>query len=324
MKKNKNKNGLLLLLDYGIVVALLVMIAIFSVASKNFFRTTTMFTILKQISITGIICIGQTMVMLTGGIDLGVSSIAGVSAVTAAIFLKNFELSIPITCILVLILALFYGLIAGFCVTKLNMPPLIATLGIQTSLRGLAYIVTGGLPVYGFTKAFGSFAQGSVLGIPNQVVLTIVLFAIFIYALSKTTWGRYLYGVGGNEEASRLSGISVTKIKMLAYGLSGFLAGVAGLVLLSRTSSGQPSAGTGYEMDAITSVVLGGVSLSGGEGKLHMVIVGMLIMGVLTTGMIMCGINDYVQQFVKGIVLILAVAYSELSKKIRNRIIVTD
>ena len=159
------------------------------------------------------------------------------------------------------------------------MPPLIATLGVQTSLRGLAYIVTGGLPVYGFTKAFGSFAQGSIVGIPNQVILTIILFIIFIYALAKTTLGRYLYGVGGNEEASRLSGIGVTKIKLMAYGLSGFLAGIAGLVLLSRTSSGQPSAGSGYEMDAITAVVLGGVSLNGGEGKLHMVVIGMLIMG---------------------------------------------
>ena len=179
-------------------------------------------------------------------------------------------------------------------------------------------ITQGGLPVYGFTKAFGSFAQGSIVGIPNQVILTIILFIIFIYALAKTTLGRYLYGVGGNEEASRLSGIGVTKIKLMAYGLSGFLAGIAGLVLLSRTSSGQPSAGSGYEMDAITAVVLGG------EGKLHMVVIGMLIMGVLTTGMIMCGINDYVQQFVKGIVLILAVAYSEISKKIRSRMIVTE
>ena len=150
------------------------------------------------------------------------------------------------------------------------------------------------------------------------------MFIIFIYALAKTTLGSYLYGVGGNEEASRLSGIGVTKIKLMAYGLSGFLAGIAGLVLLSRTSSGQPSAGSGYEMDAITAVVLGGVSLNGGEGKLHMVVIGMLIMGVLTTGMIMCGINDYVQQFVKGIVLILAVAYSEISKKIRSRMIVTE
>lgn len=229
----KNKNAVLILLNYGIVVALLLMIVIFSFASKNFFRTSTMFTILKQVSITGIVCIGQTMVMLTGGIDLSVGSVAGVSAVTAAIFLKSYNLPIPVTCILVLILSLIYGLISGFCVTKLNMPPLIATLGVQTSLRGLAYIVTGGLPVYGFTKAFGSFAQGSIVGIPNQVILTIILFIIFIYALAKTTLGRYLYGVGGNEEASRLSGIGVTKIKLMAYGLSGFLAGIAGLVLLS-------------------------------------------------------------------------------------------
>ena len=212
----KNKNAVLILLNYGIVVALLLMIAIFSFTSKNFFRTSTMFTILKQVSITGIVCIGQTMVMLTGGIDLSVGSVAGVSAVTAAIFLKSYNLPIPVTCILVLILSLIYGLIRGF------------------------------------------------------------------------------------------------------------LAGIAGLVLLSRTSSGQPSAGSGYEMDAITAVVLGGVSLNGGEGKLHMVVIGMLIMGVLTTGMIMCGINDYVQQFVKGIVLILAVAYSEISKKIRSRMIVTE
>ena len=143
----KNKNAVLILLNYGIVVALLVMIAIFSFASKNFFRTSTMFTILKQVSITGIVCIGQTIVLLTGGIDLSVGSVAGVSAVTAAIFLKNFNMSIPVTCILVLILSLVYGMISGFCVTKLNMPPLIATLGMQTSLRGLAYIVTGGLPL---------------------------------------------------------------------------------------------------------------------------------------------------------------------------------
>lgn len=319
----KNKNFVLILLNYGILVALAIMVIIFSTASKNFFRTETMFTILKQVSITGIVCIGQTMVMLTGGIDLSVGSIAGVSAVTAAIFLKSYNLPIPLTCALALILALVYGLISGLCVTKLNMPPLIATLGMQTSLRGLAYIVTGGLPVYGFTKAFGNFAKGTLLNVPYMVILMIVLFIIFIYGLSKTTLGRYLYGVGGNEEASRLSGISVTKVKLMAYGLSGFLAGIAGLVLLSRTSSGQPSAGSNYEMDAITAVVLGGVSLSGGEGKLHMVIIGMLMMGTLTTGMIMCGINDYVQQLVKGIVLIVAVAYSEFSKKVRNKMMVT-
>ena len=321
--KKKNNNFVVFLLEYGILVALLVLIAVFSFASKNFFKTNTLFTILRQVSITGIVCIGQTLVMLTGGIDLSVGSVAGVTAVSAAICLKNYELPIWLTCVLTLILSLIYGLISGLCVTKLNMPPLIATLGMQTSLRGLAYIVTDGLPVYGFTKEFGEFAKGTLFQIPYMGILMIVLYIIFIFALSKMTLGRYLYGVGGNEEASRLSGISVTKVKLMAYGLSGFLSGIAGLVLLSRTSSGQPSSGTGYEMDAITAVVLGGVSLSGGEGKLHMVIIGMLLMGTLTTGMIMCGINDYVQQLVKGIVLIVAVAYSEFSKKVRNRIIVT-
>ena len=315
-----NKKAVMVLLNYGIIVAFLVMIAIFSVASPNFLTMNTMFTILRQVAITGIISIGMTLVLLTGGIDLSVGSIAGVTAVTAAICLKNYNLPIPLTCIFAAILAVIYGGISGICVTKLNMPPFIATLGVQTSLRGLAYIVTGGLPVYGFTKAFGSFAQGTLLGIPYPVILTGLLFIIFIIALSRTTIGRYLYGVGGNEEASRLSGINVTAIKIMAYGVSGFLAGVAGLVLLSRTASGQPSAGNGYEMDAITAAVIGGVSLSGGEGRLPMVIIGVLLMGTLSTGMIMCGINDYVQQLVKGIVLIAAVAYSQFSQKIRNRI----
>lgn len=320
----KNNKAVLALLNYGIIVAFLVMIIIFAIASPNFLTANTMFTILKQVAITGIVSIGMTLVLLTGGIDLSVGSIAGVTAVTAAICLKNFELPIFLTCIIGLLLAVIYGAISGICVTKLNMPPFIATLGVQTSLRGLAYIVTGGLPVYGFTKAFSAFAQGTIAGVPYPVILTIVLFIVFIIALSRTTIGRYLYGVGGNEEASRLSGINVTAIKVMAYSISGLLAGVAGLVLLSRTASGQPSAGNGYEMDAITAAVIGGVSLSGGEGRLPMVIIGVLLMGTLGTGMIMCGINDYVQQLVKGIVLIAAVAYSQFSQKIRNRMVASS
>lgn len=317
----KNNKAVIVLLNYGIIVAFLLMIVIFSIASRNFLTTNTAFTILKQVSITGIISIGMTLVLLTGGIDLSVGSIAGVTAVTAAICLKNFELPIPLTCIIALLLAIVYGAISGVCVTKMNMPPFIATLGVQTSLRGLAYIVTGGLPVYGFTKAFSRFAATSLFGIPLQVLLAVVLFVIFIIILTKTTLGRYLYGVGGNEEASRLSGVNVTNIKIMAYSISGFLSGIAGLVLLSKTSSGQPSSGSGYEMDAITAAVIGGVSLSGGEGRLSMVVIGVLLMGTLQTGMIMCGINDYVQQLVKGIVLIAAVAYSQFSQKIRNRMV---
>jgi ribose/xylose/arabinose/galactoside ABC-type transport system permease subunit len=149
----------------------------------------------------------------------------------------------------------------------------------------------------------------------------VVIFALGIFILSCTPIGRYVYGVGGNEEASRLSGVSIGGVKIFCYAFCAMLSGIAGLVLLSRTNSGQPAAGVGFEMDAITAVVLGGISLMGGQGKLTLVIIGVLIMGVLSTGMLMCNINDYVQQVVKGLVLIAAVAFSYVSTRLRDKII---
>lgn len=318
MKNAKKYDALSVLLEYGILLVLLFLIIIFSALSSNFLSVNTLVTILKQISITGITSVGMCYVILTGGIDLSVGSIAAVTAVSAAIFMQNGWGSIP-SVVVALCLALLFGMINGFSVTKLHMPALIATLGTQTALRGVAYIVTGGLPVHGFSDSFGNFAKASILGIPYMVILMIFVFLVGKFLLEKTTTGRYIYGVGGNEESSRLSGINVTQIKLFVYMFAGFLSGIAGLVLLSRTNSGQPSAADGYEMDAITAVVLGGVSLSGGEGKINQVMIGVALMGVLSTGMIMCGVNDYWQRLVKGVVLILAVAFTEFSIKIRNR-----
>jgi ribose/xylose/arabinose/galactoside ABC-type transport system permease subunit len=261
----------------------------------------------------------MTFVIITGGIDLSVGSIAGVSSVTAAMLMME-KIPAPLACVITVTIALIYGSISGVLITKLSMPPLIATLGMMTALRGMAFIITDGLPVFGFSKTFGNFAKGDLWMIPYPVILLLGIFLIAKYFLDRTIIGRYVFGVGGNTEASRLSGIDVTKVKIFAYALSGFLAGVAGLVLLSRTNSGQPSAGVGYEMDAITAVVLGGVSLNGGEGKVTLVMIGVLIMGILSTGMLMCNINDYVQQLVKGLVLIGAVAFSAISKNIRTRV----
>ncbi|CUH96650.1 putative membrane protein [Propionispora sp. 2/2-37] len=314
MKKN---HAISWLLNYGIILILFLLIIGFSMATANFLKFTTIFTILKQVSIIGIISVGMTYVMLTGGIDLSVGSIAGVSAVTAAILMLK-GLAILPTCLIVLIIAIVYGMISGFFITKFNIPALIVTLGVMTSLRGLAYIVTNGMPVFGFNDSFGSFANGSLWMIPYPVILAAIVFIIAFISLERTRIGRYLYGVGGNEEASRLSGVNVVRVKYVAYAVSGFLSGLAGLVLLSRTNSGQPASGLGYEMDAITAVVLAGVNIAGGEGRIGMVIIGVLIMGVLGTGMIMCNINDYVQQFVKGLVLIGAVAFSAYSKKVRS------
>lgn len=308
-------------LDYGIVIVLLLLFVFFSIISDRFLSTSTFFTIMKQVSVTGIISVGMTFVMLTGGIDLSVGAIAGVTSVLAAFAMVS---NIPIfpALLLALLLAAICGLFNGFCVTYLSMPPLIATLGVMTSLRGAAYLISNGVPVYGFDKAVKSFAQGSLGVIPYPVILMLAVFLAGAFVLSKTRTGRYIYGVGGNEEASRLSGVKVTKIKFLVYVISGILSGIAGLVLLSRTNSGQPSAGTGYEMDAITAVVLGGVSINGGKGNIWLVIVGVIIMGTLSTGMVMNNINDYVQQVIKGLVLIGAVAFARFSQKVKEKNIV--
>lgn len=316
---NNKKNDIVTkILDYGILMVLVTLIFVFSLASGNFLTVNTLMTILKQVAISGITSVGMCYVILTGGIDLSVGSIAALTAVTAAILMKQGFSGLAASAI-ALIIALFFGILNGFCVTRLSMPPLIATLGTQTALRGLAYIITDGLPVHSFSKTYGNFAKTSIFGVPLMVILMLAVFAAGKFILEKTTIGRYVYGVGGNEEASHLSGVNVVRVKLIVYGFAGFLSGIAGLVLLSRTSSGQPSAGDGYEMDAITAVALGGVSLSGGEGKINQVMIGVVLMGVLSTGMIMCGINDYVQRLVKGIVLILAVAFTEFSGKVRNQ-----
>lgn len=320
MADKKNKTLYLWLLDYGIVLILLLLILIFSIASSNFFSFGTLTSILRQVSIIGIISVGAAFVILTAGIDLSVGSVACISSLTAALLLKA-GYSIPVAIIVTLMIAVCYGIFSGCLVSFFKMSPLIATLGMMTALRGAGYLITDGLPVYGFGPGLSPFGRGYLLGIPYPVILMLVVFAIGIFVLSKTPIGRHIYGVGGNEEASRLSGVNVNAVKIFTYAFCSFLSGVAGLVLLSRTNSGQPAAGVGFEMDSITAVVLGGVSLMGGQGRLSLVIIGVLIMGVLSTGMLMCNINDYVQQVVKGMVLIAAVALSYVSLKMRDRII---
>ncbi len=315
-----SKKLTLWLLDYGIVLILLLLIAIFSIASDNFFSLGTLTTILRQVSIIGIISVGATYVILTSGIDLSVGSVACISSVTAALMFKA-GIPIPVAILFTLAIATVYGIISGCLVAFFKMSPLIATLGMMTALRGAGYLITDGLPVFGFGAGISAFGRGFILGIPYPVILMVLIFIIGIFILSYTPIGRYIYGLGSNEEASRLSGVNINLVKIFCYAFCGLLSGIAGLVLLARTNSGQPSAGVGFEMDAITAVVLGGVSLLGGQGKLPLVIIGVLIMGVLSTGMLMANINDYVQQVVKGVVLIAAVAFSYVSMRLRDKIV---
>ncbi len=322
MSKVDSKKLKSILGSYGIIFVLILLVAVFASLSPRFLLPDNIFNILRQVSIVGIISVGMTFVMLTGGIDLSCGSVVGASCVGAALLMTKAGMHPVLACLVMVAFGTLLGLANAFFISQLKVPPFIATLGMMTSVRGIAYIITGGLPVFGFNRSFTVLGQGYWGVVPIPVIVMLIVFAFGIVFLSKTRLGRHIYGVGGNEEASRLSGVHVKKIKYLVYGLAGFMSSLAGVVLLARVNSGQPNAGAGYEMDVITGVVLGGVSMSGGQGRLIMVVVGVMIMGILTNGMTMLTINEYVQQFVKGMVLIGAVALDSLIKSQKAKQIV--
>lgn len=314
-----------MLAEYAIIVIFIVLFVVMSIFAPNFFTGNNMVNILRQVSISGICAVGMTFVMLTGGIDLSVGAILGVSGVlTAMMMLKG----IPslLASIIALALGVVIGGITGAIIHYIEIPPMIATLGTMTSLRGVAYLITGGTPVFGFDESYSKIGQGHVGVIPIPVIILAIVYVIGIFVLSKTKFSRYVYGIGGNQEVARLSGIKVARVKIAVYAISGFCSALAGLVMLGRVNSGQPRAGESYEMDVITAVVLGGVSLNGGVGNLSHVIFGVLIIGVLTNGMTMMAVDDYWQRVVKGLILLLAVSFDhyiqkkKYRKKIKRRI----
>lgn len=300
--------------EYAIIMIFIVLFVAMSIFAPNFLSGGNIANVLRQISINGICAIGMTFVMLTGGIDLSVGSIIGVSGVLTAMMMLNGVHPI-LASLISLVLCTVIGMLTGLLISHIEIPPMVATMGTMTSLRGAAYLITGGTPVFGFTEGYAVIGQGYVGVVPIPVIILVIAFAIGIFFLSKTKYSRYIYGVGGNEEVARLSGVNVHHVKAFVYAVSGFCSALAGLVMLGRLNSGQPRAGESYEMDVITAVVLGGVSLNGGVGKLSHVIFGLLIIGVLTNGMTMMAIDDYWQRVVKGIVLLLAVGFDRFIQK---------
>ena len=295
--------------DKAIWVVFIALFIGFAAANERFVSVDNMFTIARQVSMYGIAAIGMTFVILIAGIDLSTGSIITIVNVVCAYLMVNSGFSMTAAVICALIMATLIGLLNGFMVSTIGIPAIIATFATQTIFEGAAYLLSGGTPVYGFDERFKVIGQGYVGPIPVPVIIMICCFAVGSFILNKTFFGRYFYAVGGNEEASKLSGIRVGFIKYLIYALSGFFAGLAGIVMLSRTNSAQPTAGKGYEFDVITCVVLGGVSVAGGYGKMSNVVAGVLIIGILTNGMVLLNVSSYTQLVVKGIVLILAVGF---------------
>ncbi len=299
-----------LLAQYGIFLALLILIAFFAARSDVFLSSTNILNVLRQVSVVGICAVGMTFIMLTGGIDLSVGSVIGVAGMTCATLISmGYPVAAAVAAAMTLGIA--FGALAGFIINELRIPPLITTLGFMTALRGVSYMIGGGLPVYGVPDDLKFLGQGYLLGVPVPVILMVIVLIVGHVVLTHTVFGRQVYGTGGNEEASRLSGVSVKGVKYKVYLIGFTLSSFAGIVLLARVNSGQPRGGEGYELDIITAAVLGGVSIFGGIGRLTGVVAGVLIMGVLANGMILINIDEYVQWVVKGCVLLAAVALDQ-------------
>ncbi|CUX37913.1 ABC transporter permease [Clostridium sp. C105KSO13] len=309
------KKAIYQLKDKAIWVVFVVLFIAFTIANTRFITPNNLITIARQVSMYGIASIGMTFVILLGGIDLATGSIITFVNTICAYFMVHSGMNMYIAILLSLVLATLIGTLNGFMVSTVGMPALIATFATQTIFKGVAFIISGGTPINGFTEKFKIIGQGYVGPIPVPVIIMIICFALGSFILNKTYFGRYFYAVGGNEEAAQLSGIPVGRVKYLVYSLSGLFAGLAGIVMLSRTNSAQSSAGLGYEFDVITCVVLGGVSVTGGYGKLSNVVAGVLIIGALTNGMVLMNVSSYVQMVVKGLVLAFAVGFDCIQKK---------
>jgi ribose transport system permease protein len=303
---------------YAILIALIIVVLIFSIAAPNFRTFGNFITILRQISMLGIISVGMMFTLLTGNIDLSLGSQMSVIGVVTALLVVNFGMNIIVAMLIGLIVAILIGFFNGIVIAKTKMPSLIATLAMLTVLRGLAFILCGGLPVYGMPDSNKILAAGYVGPIPIPVIVMVFILALGSFLTNRTYIGRYFYAVGSNEEGARLSGINTDWIKITVFAISGFLAGIAGLIMLSRINSGQPTAGSGFELDALTACVVGGVSISGGEGKIYNVVIGILLIGVLSNGLVIIGVNEYYQMVIKGLVLLSAVAFDTISKSNRK------
>jgi len=306
--------------------ALVILFVVFSLSSPYFFTFSNIVGILVSTAVNGLLAIGVTFIIISGGIDLSVGTAMTLSSVMAAVFVKNWGLPIPLGILAAIVTGTLTGLLNGLMVSKLKLPPFIATLGMLNVARGLSLVITDLSPIYfPLETGWNKIAMGSVLGviipgfeIPNAVLIMFISALIAGLILSKTVIGRYTFAIGSNEEAARLSGLNIVLWKTVIYGVGGFFIGVAGVVIAARLNSAQPSLGLGYELDAIAAAVIGGVSLSGGEGTMLGTIIGAFIISTLTNGLRILSVPQEWQIVVTGLIIILAVYLDILRRKARG------
>ncbi|MET3126411.1 ribose transport system permease protein [Arcicella rosea] len=307
------------------LIALFVLCIIISILSDKFLTIANGWNVLRQISVNICISVGMTLVVLTAGIDLSVGSVLALcGAITAGLLKNGIELPsqnlfIGFTLLGAIILGLVFGGALGFfngwVITRFKVPPFVATLAMLTMARGLTMLWTKGFPISNLGSNFDYIGTGWFIGVPVPVWISIFVIIIAMVLTTKTPLGRYIYAIGGNENAARLSGIKIHKIKLIVYTLAGGLAALGGLMVTARLDSAQPNAGTGYELDAIAAVVIGGTSLSGGRGSILGTVLGAIIIGVLNNGLVLLNVSPFWQQVVKGMVILLAVIIDRANAK---------
>lgn len=292
----------------GIILAFLIICILLSFLSPYFLDWGNWSNILRQASINGILAIGMTYVILTGGIDLSVGSIlACAGIVTGSLVTSNSDVPLPIAISCGIGIGAALGSINGLLIARFSVPPFVATLGMLSAARGLTKIYNDGKPFSGFDATFKFIGQGHIFNIPIPVILLIIAITIFGFILKYTIFGRYIYAVGGNIRSAKTSGIKTKTIIFTTYLISGALAGLAGVLLTARTTAAVPQAGESYELDAIAAVVIGGTSLKGGKGSLIGTVFGVLIISVINNGLDLMGVSSYYQQVVKGLIIVVAV-----------------
>lgn len=330
-------SALLLLLRMRTFVALILVFTFFAFAAPNFLSAANVLIISKHVALNAFLAIGMTFVIITGGIDLSVGSIVGLCAMVAGwLVLYGIDLGFGWSlqfntleiCAMVLVVGAFIGLLNGLLITKLNVAPFIATLGMLYVARGVALLFSdgrtfpnlGGNPEYG-SDTFKLIGAGNLLGIPVAIWILVVVAIIAAYVATRTPLGRHIYAVGGNERGAALSGVNVDRVKMFVYMFSGLCAALVGLIISSQLQASHPATGETFELNAIAAAVLGGTSMSGGRGRVGGTIIGAFVIGILADGLIMMGISSFWQTVIKGLVIIAAVVIDQIQQKLQARVV---
>ncbi|WP_422447650.1 ABC transporter permease [Thermoanaerobacterium sp. DL9XJH110] len=298
-----------------ILIVFLALFVLLSVAVNGFFTANNLSNLVRQTSINGVIALGMTFVIVSAGIDLSVGSVVGFAGMFAAILMTQAGMNAPLSVIIAIIAGTLVGVINGILIYDGKVPPFIATLGTMTVFRGVIMLISGARMVSGLPASFLNLAQMSILGMPSLFVIWVITILISAFIISKTRFGRNIYAIGSNVEAARLSGINIRTNMYMIYGYSALMSSIAGIMLVSRLANGIPTAGSGYELDAIAAAVIGGASLNGAEGSIVGTVVGAMLMSTLRNAGDLLGIDPFILQILIGALIVAAVLIDQVKKQ---------